>query len=111
MVIFNLPENLKNIFKKSPGHPAALPIVETEKLENCRHRNTKGDNHGETCADCGDTVAGFGFGGWFGRNLETADRPKCMHLFWLNEMPDADGLRWETCHFCEHTRPVDELPF
>lgn len=61
----------------------------------CQHLRRIGDNYGETCLDCGEVLAGFGY--W----AEGSSR--CVrHVF----MPDgADG---EVCIFCEEWRPSCE---
>ena len=35
----------------------------------CQHRRKIGDNYGETCLDCGKQLSGFGYGGWFGIDI------------------------------------------
>jgi hypothetical protein len=47
---------------------------------DCKHLHRVGDNYGESCADCGKQLSGYGWGGWFGRNL-TNPLPVCIHLF------------------------------
>jgi hypothetical protein len=59
---------------------------------NCQHLRTIGDNYGVTCQDCGEILAGFGFGGWFGERLQPEQA--CVHRFYVH---DGIGI----CVFCE----------
>ena len=64
---------------------------------DCQHRHVNGDNYGESCADCGKQLAGYGFGGWFGKNLTGAEI--CIHRFFDAENGDRQ------CMFCEKVLP------
>lgn len=57
----------------------------------CQHLRTIGDNYGETCADCGEPLRGFGE--WAEGSRE------CLHGLWYD---NRDGT--ETCGYCETTR-------
>jgi hypothetical protein len=61
---------------------------------NCKHPRIVGDNYGESCADCGEQLRGFGYGGWFGRNL--TGTATCIHL-WA-PLGDSDQM---VCVYCE----------
>jgi hypothetical protein len=59
---------------------------------DCKHKHRIGDNYGESCVDCGEQLRGYGYGGFFGINLDT--NKKCIHLF--SSIGDA-----EVCIYCE----------
>ena len=40
----------------------------------CEHHKRIGDNYGVTCQDCKEVLEGYGYGGWFGSNLNMNDR-------------------------------------
>lgn len=61
-------------------------------MKHCKHLNRVGDNYGESCRDCGAQLSGYGWGGWFGRNL-TEERT-CIHLW----SPVGDG---KICIYCQ----------
>lgn len=61
---------------------------------DCKHTKRVGDNYGESCADCGKQLSGYGYGGWFGRFI--AGNEKCIHLF----APMYDGGP-KVCIYCE----------
>lgn len=65
---------------------------------NCQHLSRVGDNYGESCADCGEQLSGFGYGGWFGQNVDAS--AKCIHLW------SPMGESW-VCTYCEEWK--DEL--
>lgn len=60
----------------------------------CNHNNIVGDNYGQTCADCGQVLAGYGYWGSAGT---------CQHQ-WVR---DEDG-KGQTCLYCERWEPVSE---
>lgn len=60
------------------------------KLVPCPHVHIIGDNYGMTCQDCGEAVAGYGYGGWFGSRLKPDQ--DCIHHF-INEI----------CMYCERS--------
>lgn len=62
----------------------------------CNHRNRIGDNYGESCYDCGKQLSGYGYGGWFGRNLT---KQTCIHLW-------SPCGNMEVCIYCESMRPL-----
>lgn len=66
-------------------------------MNDCKHLRIVGDNYGETCLDCGKQIKGYGYGGWFGRNITTPR--ECIHL-WL----DCGDDTFQVCPFCEETR-------
>lgn len=47
--------------------------------KKCTHLSIRGDNYGETCNQCGEQLAGYGCGGFFGSNLTGYE--KCIHVF------------------------------
>lgn len=64
----------------------------------CNHKNKIGDNYGESCYDCGKQLSGYGYGGWFGRNIT---KQTCIHLW----TPLGDnGAKFEICMYCEMER-------
>jgi hypothetical protein len=65
-------------------------------MNTCPHNSIFGDNYGMSCADCGEKIAGFGYGGWFGRNLNGNE--SCIHQ-WL-PVDDTE----EVCTYCEGWR-------
>lgn len=72
-------------------------------MNTCPHYNKVGDNYGWTCNDCGKIVAGFGYGGWFGRNLTGFETPQeCIHNF----VPMGDDGD-EVCIYCETWRKTE----
>jgi hypothetical protein len=67
-----------------------------DELEGrCPHLSTNGDNYGESCALCGKQLKGYGFGGWFGSNLDGTQT--CIHDF-IDLFP---GTAEKVCRFCE----------
>jgi hypothetical protein len=46
-------------------------------MEFCEHTKHIGDNYGVDCEDCGETLAGFGYGGFLGRILKS-QRSRCL---------------------------------
>lgn len=61
----------------------------------CEHRRTQGDNYGETCMDCGEVLAGYGY--W-------AEGSKtCIHKF----LPYDE--KYDICSYCERTRLKEEF--
>ncbi len=63
---------------------------------NCDHKKRIGDNYGLTCQDCGEQLEGYGYGGWFGRNI-TGNR-KCIHVW------GKISAEEEQCLYCEEIR-------
>lgn len=57
----------------------------------CPHHSVVGDNYGETCADCGEVLAGYGY---FAEGSRV-----CKHR-WLQ---DGNGF---VCLYCEAWRPA-----
>jgi hypothetical protein len=76
-----------------------------EAMNNCQHLRRVGDNYGESCADCGKQLRGYGYGGWFGVNLTGTE--KCIHL-WSRVGEDyvegVNRIRHEVCVYCEEWR-------
>lgn len=62
----------------------------------CQHLNRVGDNYGESCRDCGKQLSGYGYGGWFGRNL--IGREQCIHTW--SPISDAEDI----CIYCDSIR-------
>jgi hypothetical protein len=60
----------------------------------CDHLRKVGDNYGESCADCGEQLSGYGYGGWFGININ--GNRTCIRLF--SPVGD-DGAK--ICIYCE----------
>ncbi len=50
-------------------------------MVDCEHNRKIGDNYGLTCQDSGAVLQGYGYGGWFGSNLNGEER--CIHV-WVN---------------------------
>ena len=73
-------------------------------MNNCQHLNRIGDNYGESCSDCGKQLSGYGWGGWFGRNL-TEDR-HCIHLF----APLGEKGSAEWCIYCQLPKTIGIKP-
>lgn len=65
----------------------------------CNHNNQIGDNYGLSCADCGEQLRGYGYGGFFGANLLPGT--SCKHQF----LDTGDG--YEACLYCEEVRSAD----
>ncbi len=65
-------------------------------IGTCQHPKRVGDNYGVTCQDCGATLEGYGYGGFFGRNLK-GHKP-CLHV-WIKS--DAQQ---EECVYCHRGR-------
>ena len=63
-------------------------------MNDCKHLSRVGDNYGESCADCGKQMSGYGFGGWFGINI--TGKEKCIHLW----APMGEGGA-KVCIYCE----------
>lgn len=63
-------------------------------MNECKHLSRVGDNYGESCADCGKQLSGYGYGGWFGRELR--ENVSCIHVFSLMGESGA-----EICIYCE----------
>lgn len=63
--------------------------------KECKHLRRVGDNYGESCQDCGKQLSGFGYGGWFGRNM--TGHEQCIHLW-------SSMGEWEICIYCEEMR-------
>lgn len=61
----------------------------------CNHNRIIGDNYGETCQDCGQILSGYGYGGWFGKNL--IDVKECKHKF----LPYDNQ---EICIYCQRVK-------
>ena len=73
----------------------------------CKHLSRIGDNYGESCADCGTQLSGFGYGGWFGRNM--TGRETCIHLWSPMGEVYTEGVnttQHEVCIYCEEWRTV-----
>jgi hypothetical protein len=67
---------------------------------SCDHHGAiVSDNYGSTCAVCGKQLEGYGYGGWFGRNLDGTER--CIHRY----VPSfgGDETSPKVCQFCERT--------
>lgn len=62
---------------------------------SCEHLSVFSDNYGSTCSHCSKQLEGYGYGGWFGSNLDGTQR--CIHRFVL--FGDHDSPR--VCQFCE----------
>lgn len=77
------------VYCELQGHttPCVIPDQAT-----CSHSRRVGDNYGESCQSCGAQLSGFGYGGWFGRNL--TGTTTCIHLF----APMGED---EVCIYCE----------
>lgn len=65
----------------------------------CTHSRRIGDNYGESCADCGKQLSGYGWGGWFGMNLTGTEQ--CLHLW--SSVSDTD----QVCIYCEKWQKVE----
>lgn len=63
-------------------------------MNTCPHKSVVGDNYGTSCRDCGIQLTGFGYGGFFGRNL--IGNEKCIHVW----SPMGEGGE-EVCIHCE----------
>lgn len=62
----------------------------------CKHLHRVGDNYGESCADCGEQLSGYGWGGWFGSRL--TGNEKCIHLFApIGDSEDSGKM----CIYCQ----------
>lgn len=61
----------------------------------CDHKRVLGDNYGMTCQECGEPLAGYGYGGWFGSLL--GEVKACIHVF-------INGA----CLYCEMSEEQDE---
>jgi len=59
----------------------------------CLHRSKIGDNYGETCTECGETISGYG-------NFAEGSR-HCQHGGWFK----VEG-GWQ-CMYCERFTKVD----
>jgi len=61
----------------------------------CVHNKRIGDNYGISCQECGRVIEGYGYGGFFGRNLQGNER--CTHgsSAWY-KISDAE----EECIYC-----------
>ena len=70
-------------------------------MNTCKHYRKVGDNYGVSCSDCHEQLSGFGYGGWFGKNIP--ESVKCIHHW----MPMDDG---EVCLYCEQWRKPDPDP-
>ena len=57
---------------------------------SCPHNHVIGDNYGETCQDCGEVLAGYGY--W------AEGSEVCHHDY----QPIDD--KWEQCIYCEDVR-------
>lgn len=68
-------------------------------MTDCKHNRKIGDNYGISCQNCGKQLVGFGYGGWFGKNINTATG--CIHHF----MPMGDR---EVCTYCEAERKPEQ---
>jgi len=62
----------------------------------CPHSRQIGDNAGQTCLDCGERLAGYGY---------RASRRSCLHS-WL---PFGDESGGEICPYCEKIRDCQEI--
>ena len=62
----------------------------------CEHTKRVGDNYGVSCQDCGVTLEGYGYGGWFSSNL--TGRERCLHVWWKVSLGE------EECPYCHATR-------
>ena len=65
----------------------------------CSHARKIGDNYGLTCQDCGETIEGYGYGGWFGNNPNSNER--CSHGSWY-KINDHE----EECMYCQSIRAI-----
>lgn len=69
----------------------------------CKHLSRVGDNYGESCAGCGKQTRGYGYGGWFGRNI--TGNETCIHLW--SPMGESGA---EVCVYCEAWKVDEVLP-
>ena len=69
---------------------------DTMTIDGCPHDRTRGDNYGQTCADCGQVLGGYGFWG--------DGRKTCLHRF----VPSHDP-RYVECLYCQRTIDADKL--
>ena len=65
------------------------------KAHPCTHARVAGDRSGETCLDCHEKLAGFGF--------NSGGAGECSHRF---EADPSGDTRLETCCFCRKKRPA-----
>lgn len=87
-----------------------IKFLDTKKrvkaMNECKHLHIIGDNYGESCRDCGKQLSGYGWGGFFGRNL--TGKETCIHLWSLvgdaSENPVGDRL--EVCIYCQRERTL-----
>lgn len=63
----------------------------------CNHASIIGDNYGSSCRLCGKQLTGFGYGGFFGRNL--TGKETCIHTW----SPMGEGGE-KVCVHCEMLR-------
>lgn len=62
----------------------------------CKHLVIIGDNYGDSCADCGEQLSGYGYGGFFGINL--TGQETCFHT-WSPIGGEEDSAK--ICIYCE----------
>jgi hypothetical protein len=67
----------------------------------CDHKKLLGDNYGVSCQSCGQVMEGYGYGGWFGSNLNGNER--CMHGAWY---PISNTE--EECMYCQDIRKIEK---
>ncbi len=64
----------------------------------CKHLSKVGDNYGESCYTCGQSLSGYGYGGW----LNLSVRTKCIHFFYKTD-------RGAVCIYCEEFFSKDQI--
>lgn len=69
-------------------------------MNECKHSRIVGDNYGSSCANCGQQLSGYGYGGFFGRNLN--GKESCIHLW----SPIGEGGA-AVCVYCEEWKEDD----
>lgn len=91
--------NFERKLKKTHSTKDYCPICMGDKAreyapkKTCSHDSQIGDNYGLSCEDCGEVLAGYGYGGWFGNNIKPGI--KCKHKF----VDCGDG--YKVCLYCE----------